>query len=394
MTFMLASVADAVEADIAVHHDADIVDVKDVRTATGAVGPAVVRAVVDAVGARRPISAVIGEPEMEPEGILRTATAIAATGVTYIKVGLYPQPQRPDCINALSALADRCRLIGVLFADHGFDESLVKLLAQNRFSGAMIDTFEKSRGRLFDHLDIAAIGHFVDAVRSCGLMVGLAGSLETPDIPRLLLVAPDVLGFRRALCTNDDRASGISRNALDIVRGLIPKQSRPMDVGAKSSPKVDYRLLAARGYSLNPHKDDADTDRIFVREFTLPVRIGAYSHERDMPQPVRFDVDVEVFRAAHVPEDMRDVVSYDLITDAIRMIIAQEHISLIETLTERIAALILTHPRVSTVTVRAEKVGAGPSGVGVQIVRRRPKEIAEVHQLYPLALSSDPEAAS
>jgi dihydroneopterin aldolase len=226
------------------------------------------------------------------------------------------------------------------------------------------------------------------------MMAGLAGSLEVPDIPRLLMAAPDVLGFRRALCANEDRTSGISPHALDIVRGLIPKESRRMDAGVRPLPRVDYRLLAARGYSLDTHKDDVETDRIFVRNFTLSVRIGAYARERENPQRVRFDVDVKVLRAEHLPEDMRDVVSYDLITDAVRMIIAQEHISLVETLTERIAAVILTHPRVSTVTVRAEKLEAGPGGVGVQIVRHRPKEIAKAHQLYPTAISTDPKVAT
>jgi dihydroneopterin aldolase len=247
---------------------------------------------------------------------------------------------------------------------------------------------------LLDRFDIAAIGRFVDLVRSHGLIVGLAGSLEPPDIPRLLLAAPDVLGFRRALCTNEDRTSVLNPHALDIVRGLIPKETRRIETGVRPLPKVDYRLLAARGYTLDSHKHDAETDRIFVRDFRLPVRIGAYAHERNNPQHVRFDIDVDVFRAEHVPEDMRDVVSYDLITDSIRMIIAQEHISLVETLTERIAALILLHPRVSSVTVRAEKLEAGPGGVGVQIVRRRSQEIAKVRQLYPAAMSTDPKIVS
>jgi len=43
------------------------------------------------------------------------------------------------------------------------------------------------------------------------------------------------------------------------------------------------------------------------------------------------------------------------------------------------------------VTVRAEKLEAGPGGVGVQIVRRRFKEIAKVHQLYPAPTSADPK---
>jgi len=391
MTFMLASVVDTQEAETAVRHGADIVDVKDVRTAFGSVGSALVRTITDAVGGQRPVSAVIGEAEMEPENLLRKAVAIADAGATYVKVGLYPHPRRRDCIAALSAIAGQCRLIGVMFADHGADESLIALMAQNRFGGAMVDTFEKSAGRLLDRFDIAAIGRFVDAVRSHGLMTGLAGSLEPPDIPRLLLAAPDVLGFRRARCTNEDRTSVLSPQALDIVRGLIPKETRRIEAGVRPLPKIDYRLLAARGYTLDSQKDDAETDRIFVRDFILPVRIGAYTHERSNPQRVRFDVDVHVFRAEHVPEDMRDVVSYDLITDSIRMIIAQEHISLVETLAERIAALILLDPRVSNVTVRAEKLEAGPGGVGVQIVRRRFRETAKVHQLYPAATSTDPK---
>src|SRR6201998_3328558 len=176
MSFMLAGVVDAQEAETAVRHGVDIVDVKDVRTAFGSVGSALVRTITAAVGGQCPVSAVIGEADMDPENLLGKAVAIADAGATYVKVGLYPHPRRRDCIAALSAVAGQCRLIGVMFADHGTDESLIALMAQNRFGGAMIDTFEKSAGRLLDRFDIAAIGRFVDAVRSHGLMAGLAGS--------------------------------------------------------------------------------------------------------------------------------------------------------------------------------------------------------------------------
>ena len=395
MTFMLASITGADEAEIAVRHGADIVDLKDVRTGFGAVEPALVRATVDAVARRRPVSAVTGSLDMEPEAIRRAATAIADAGATYIKIGLYPDPKRRDCIGALASVAGRVNLIGVMFADHGPDEALIALMAQNGFAGVMTDTFRKDHRRLFDHMDIAAIGRFTDMARGHGLMVGLAGSLEAPDIPRLLLAAPDVLGFRRALCANGDRTSRLSADAIDIVRALIPKELRGIDAGVPPVPKVDYRLLAARGYSLDPHKDDAETDRIFVHDFVLPVRIGAYAHERDKPQDVRFSVEAKVLRADRVAEDMRDVVSYDLITDSIRMIVAQEHISLVETLAERIAALILTYPRVTSVTVRVEKLEVGPGAAGVEIVRHRPKEVARVHHLYPAAAAaSDPKVAT
>ena len=392
MTFMLASVTGVEEAEIAVRHGADIVDLKDVSSAFGAVAPAVVRATVDAIARRRPVSAVTGEIGMEPESVLGAATAVADAGASYVKIGLYADDRRDDCIRALSLLARRASLIGVMFADDGADAALIALMAQNGFAGVMIDTARKAGGRLLDHMDIAAIGRFVDAARTHGLMAGLAGSLEAPDIPRLLLLAPDVLGFRRALCADADRTARISPEAVDVVRALIPADSRAIKSGALTAVKVDYRLLAARGYS--PRKDDAETDRVFVRDFVLPIRIGAYAHERDKVQNVRFSVEANVLRPDHAAEDIRDVFSYDLITDAIRMITAQEHISLVEMLAERIAALILTHPRVAAVKVRVEKLEVGPGGTGVEIERRRPTEVAKVHHLYPVPGEGDPKVAT
>jgi (5-formylfuran-3-yl)methyl phosphate synthase len=394
MTLLLASVTDPREAEIALRHGADIIDVKDVRSGFGAADPTVVAATVEAVGRRRPVSAVTGNGDMEPEAVLHAATALADARPNYIKIGLYPNPRRRDCVRALGSLAGKAGLIGVMFADHGPEEALIAVMAESGFCGVMIDTFQKDRGRLLDHMDVAALGHFIDEAHNRGLTAGLAGSLETPDIPRLLLVAPDVLGFRRALCAGEDRNARLSAEAIDIVRGLIPKDLRRID-GGGASPKLDYRLLAARGYSLEPNKDEEDGDRIFLRDFILPVRIGAYAHERGKMQSVRFNVEARVRRADRLAEDMRDVVSYDLIADSIRIIAAQEHIALVETLAERIAALILTHPRVASVTVRVEKLETGAGAVGVEIVRYRPAEVAKVHHLYSATVSAtDPKVAT
>ncbi|MGH6861441.1 MAG: dihydroneopterin aldolase, partial [Phyllobacterium sp.] len=87
-------------------------------------------------------------------------------------------------------------------------------------------------------------------------------------------------------------------------------------------------------------------------------------------QKVRFDVIADVLRVTRNPEDMRHVVSYDIIMDGIRAIGAQGHVELAETLAEQIAAFVLDNPRVTRVTVRAEKLELGPGGVGVEIERK------------------------
>jgi dihydroneopterin aldolase len=73
------------------------------------------------------------------------------------------------------------------------------------------------------------------------------------------------------------------------------------------------------------------------------------------------------------------------------MIVAREHIGLLETLVERVAALVLAHERAIRATVRAEKLDVVAGGVGVEITRERPDEVAKVHQLFSVA--ADPKAA-
>lgn len=369
MTNMLASVTGAAEAEIALSGGADIIDLKDPRSgALGALDVATIRKTVATVGGRRPTSAVCGDLPMEPQAMATNVAEIAATGVDYVKVGFFPSPSTPDCAAALRSVAQKVKLIAVLFADLQPDLQLLPVFGGAGFHGVMIDTADKARGRLLDHLPPAQIPGFVERAKALGLTVGLAGSLEEPDIPRLLPFAPDFLGFRGALCASG-RSSNIDADAVARIRALIPQAASP---GGPSS--VDYRLLAARGYAPDTTDQTLKTNRIFVRDFILPVEIGAYSFEHGHTQKVKFDVTADVLRTVPNPEDMRHVFSYDVIMDGIRAIVARGHVQLTEALAEQVAALVLEDPRVVRITVRVEKLELGPGGVGVEIERTRAKE--------------------
>jgi FolB domain-containing protein len=386
MTLLLASVNGMEEADLARANGADIIDLKDAaKGALGAVAPDVLRATVAAVGGRRPVSAVTGNLPMEPDVIAAAVESAAQAGVDYVKIGLFPSPRQQECIRALSSPARKTQIIGVMFADGGADQALVRIMAESGFAGAMLDTADKSAGRLLDHVDIAELRDFVGLCREHGLMAGLAGSLEAPDVPRLLLLEPDVLGFRGALCLAHDRTSRIDPESIRIIRDLIPFDPRGAGSEGRGLMKVDYRLLAARGYSTDPSRDDAATDQIIVRDFVLLARVGAYAREREKPQNIRFNVDVRVRRTDHLVESMRDVFSYDVITDGIRIIVTQEHIAFLETLAERVAMSVLAHPRAVSVMVRVEKLDVGSGSVGVEIARERPADVAKINHLYPAA---------
>ncbi|MGH6925038.1 MAG: (5-formylfuran-3-yl)methyl phosphate synthase [Propylenella sp.] len=369
MTLMLASVTGPEEAEIAIAGGADIIDMKDPSGGALAALPVErINATLAAIGRRRPASAVTGDPAMQPEAVTAAVRAVAATGVDYVKVGLFPPRQKRLAVfGALAEIGSVTKLVAVLFADKERDAlSLIPALADAGFAGVMLDTADKGSGRLLVHAEIPSLAAFVKAAHERGLLVGLAGGLEEPDVPRLLALQPDFLGFRGALCAAGRREAGIDPHAVTAIRRLIAPER------TEAPGKVDYSLLSARGY----HPDTADPSRvarIFVRDFVLPVRIGAYSHERNAPQKVRFDVTVEVQRGRGEPHGIGQVLSYDLITDAIRRIVAEEeHIDFVETLAERIAAEVQSDPRAGRITVRVEKLEVGPGGVGAELTLDRP----------------------
>ena len=89
MTRMLASVADAAEAEVVVQLGADIVDLKDARR--GALGPIAIdtaRAAIAAVAGRSVTSAALGDPPHVEEGLLANARALATMGVEYLKLAV------------------------------------------------------------------------------------------------------------------------------------------------------------------------------------------------------------------------------------------------------------------------------------------------------------------
>ncbi len=321
---LLAGVTGPDEVAAALEAGADILDVVDVGQRAASL--ATVAATVAAVAGQRPVSAMASD--------LAEAERLAGSGVAYLRIAV-----GAAAAGGLADLAGRVKLLAVLFADAAPPPSLLPALAQAGFAGAMLDT--QGPGRLLGHGDITTLRGFVAACRVEGLLAGLAGELELPDIPRLLLLAPDLLGLRPA--------PRLGANRVRQVRRLIPRDT------ARDAP--------------TPLSAPARADRVLVEDLVLPAFIGAYAHERRAPQRVRFAVTVTLRPAGAPVQGMEDVFSYDIITDGIRLLLDSGHFAFVETLAERIAALLLAHPRVAGVMVRVEKLDAGPARVGVEIER-------------------------
>jgi (5-formylfuran-3-yl)methyl phosphate synthase len=221
-TKLLASVMNLEEAQIALDGGADIIDLKNpLAGALGALPLNDIRAIVKMINQQRPVSATIGDLPMDEKMICAAVEATANTGVDYIKIGFFKSNNLLACISALSPLAQQHKLIAVLFADQQPDFSLLDDLAKAGFHGVMLDTADKQKGSLRDHIQHIDLIEFISMAHKDNLFCGLAGSLRLGDVNELFELMPDYLGFRGALCEESVREQKINTEKLRILQKCI-----------------------------------------------------------------------------------------------------------------------------------------------------------------------------
>jgi len=116
-------------------------------------------------------------------------------------------------------------------------------------------------------------------------------------------------------------------------------------------------------------------DRIFLRDLRVETIIGIYDWERETPQTVSIDLELatDVARAAQ-SDDIADALDYKQIAKRLIAFVGESRFQLVETLAERIAALLREEFGVPWCKVTVNKGGAirGASAVGIEIERGQP----------------------
>lgn len=114
--------------------------------------------------------------------------------------------------------------------------------------------------------------------------------------------------------------------------------------------------------------------RVFVHGLEIVASVGLLEYEKRYEQRIIVSVDLAVRDDYDgVSDRLSDVLDYGKVVDDIARLIQSEHVNLIETLAERIAAQCLSDGRVERVRVRIEKPEVLPScrSVGIEIERYR-----------------------
>jgi len=119
-------------------------------------------------------------------------------------------------------------------------------------------------------------------------------------------------------------------------------------------------------------------DRIELRGLRVLGICGALAEERDRPQPLEIDLDVEADLSAPGRTDsLGDTVDYGAVARAAVRVATEERFTLLEALAERIVQeVIRTHALVTSVTVAVRKlrppVPLDLATAGVRITRATP----------------------
>lgn len=115
-------------------------------------------------------------------------------------------------------------------------------------------------------------------------------------------------------------------------------------------------------------------DTIFLHDLRVETVVGIWDWERKIRQTVSIDLELGAdIRRAAGSDSIDDTLNYKAVAKRVQQFVGDSRFQLVETLAEKVAALILDEFAVPWVRVRVNKPGAirGARDVGVRIQRRR-----------------------
>jgi uncharacterized protein (UPF0264 family) len=231
---LLVSVRDAAEAELALAGGADVIDIKEPhRGSLGAADANVIASVVAMVAGRAPISVAAGELVDWPPRDFRSLAAGFAPGASFIKFGLAGCSAISDWQARWQGTCESClgtaSPVAVVYADWTSAAAPApdEILSQARLFGCqalLVDTWDKSSGDLFGHWPASQLADFGSQVRSAGMHLVLAGSLQIAALPLALRCQPSLIAVRGAVCEGD-RRDRISLQRVQALRAALEAAS-------------------------------------------------------------------------------------------------------------------------------------------------------------------------
>ncbi len=99
-------------------------------------------------------------------------------------------------------------------------------------------------------------------------------------------------------------------------------------------------------------------DTIHVSDFRLDILVGVYDWEQKVPQKVQFDLEIGLPGRKSQNDKLGDTIDYAAVVSRIEASLAEHRFSLLETLAEHIAQLVMREFKSPWVRVSVTKLAA------------------------------------
>ena len=237
---LLVSVTGVDEARVAVEGGVDIVDVKNpAEGSLGAPEPGVIERVREAVPARYPVSAAIGDLPDLPGTAALAALGAARCGAAYVKVGLWGTSTEDGAVAVLCAVREAvdgaATVIAATYADAErvpsrplAPASLVSAARRAGAGGCLLDTAVKDGRGLFEWLSQPALTSLVAEAHAAGVEMALAGALRAEDLSAVEATGADIAGVRSAACRDGRREAPLDAGRIARLRASLSLTCPPM----------------------------------------------------------------------------------------------------------------------------------------------------------------------
>jgi uncharacterized protein (UPF0264 family) len=155
------------------------------------------------------------------------AYGAAQCGVNYIKAGLHAIASFEEGLEVMNGIVraanmvdDSITVVASGYADfrrfNGLSyRTVVDVAKQSGARVAMLDTYYKDGSGLLDVMTEDELSEFCQYGHELGLLVALAGSINTSNLSAIHRIAPDIIGVRGAACAKHQRQNTIDRDLLE-----------------------------------------------------------------------------------------------------------------------------------------------------------------------------------
>ena len=211
----------------------DILDLKDPDK--GAIGSWEIKnlkKIVHKFGNKIKISATLGD-EDKVNKILNKLNLFDSLKLDYIKFGIFTNEieQLTFLLNSIKKRKFKTELVPVIFVENKFLRNFVaeniKEFKKFGYNFLLLDTYSKNIGNIFEICSEDYLKILLNQSLLNNLSIGLAGKLNLSNISQLVELQPKIVGFRSAVCVDENRKKKLSVSKLKKLYYSITSAKRP-----------------------------------------------------------------------------------------------------------------------------------------------------------------------